>query len=134
MQTLDGNALQVINTSLPHPVCMYQTLDQLFLTGKDSSQYITITRMASLAEAAEKLLTNCLSCLPVINPDSAIVEDVLNKVDIMNFVFEHGWTDLSQRTVNDALVARYPVSFAKIITCCKEVPATKFFRTFLSKI
>lgn len=89
---------------------MYKTLDELLPNDGDAYvNLISIDSDQSLDEAVHKLLDNCLSSLPVVDSQTKIVQNVLNKVDIMNFVAENGWTDFTKKTVRDALACRHTV-------------------------
>ncbi|KRZ12656.1 5'-AMP-activated protein kinase subunit gamma-2, partial [Trichinella zimbabwensis] len=109
-------------SNLPLPQDMYKPLDQFkFGTWENVHR---AKGEDTVSEVLHVLLNNRISCLPVVQINEAeeeTVQNIITKVDIVNFLLKFGWKNLQELTVDDVVKCRSS-TVEGMITCHRSVP------------
>ncbi|KRY73233.1 5'-AMP-activated protein kinase subunit gamma-2, partial [Trichinella pseudospiralis] len=117
--TYSGNFMYILSTrsilkflhqylsDLPLPQDMYKPLDQFkFGTWENVHR---AKGEDTVSEVLHVLLNNRISCLPIVQVNEAgeeTVQDIITKVDIVNFLLKFGWKNLQELSVDDVVKCR----------------------------
>ncbi|KRX87723.1 5'-AMP-activated protein kinase subunit gamma-2 [Trichinella pseudospiralis] len=132
--TYSGNFMYILSTrsilkflhqylsDLPLPQDMYKPLDQFkFGTWENVHR---AKGEDTVSEVLHVLLNNRISCLPIVQVNEAgeeTVQDIITKVDIVNFLLKFGWKNLQELSVDDVVKCR-PSAVEGMVTCHRSVP------------
>ncbi|KRZ42106.1 5'-AMP-activated protein kinase subunit gamma-2, partial [Trichinella pseudospiralis] len=109
-------------SDLPLPQDMYKPLDQFkFGTWENVHR---AKGEDTVSEVLHVLLNNRISCLPIVQVNEAgeeTVQDIITKVDIVNFLLKFGWKNLQELSVDDVVKCR-PSAVEGMVTCHRSVP------------